>query len=253
LTQYLDWRWVLFVNVPFVLVAATLAVIAVRDLRNSKRRRLDVVGAILATASTTLLAYGCIHAGEHAWDNAVTVSALAGAVLAGLAFVGWQQRAEAPLIRLSVLRTRAVWVATVIIAFIGTATVAGFYFASLSLQNVLRYDPVTTGLAFLPFCAGMAAATMASSSLVERYGHRKVLTVGLTVAAAGMLGSRACTSGPATPPSSLPPFRRRSVWEYASRPHWHWARPARCAARPAWLAACSTPAGRLAAASPWPH
>ncbi len=69
LTQYLDWRWVLFVNVPFVLVAATLALIAVRDLTISKRVRLDVVGAILATASTTLLAYGCVYAGEHAWDN----------------------------------------------------------------------------------------------------------------------------------------------------------------------------------------
>jgi EmrB/QacA subfamily drug resistance transporter len=188
LTQYLDWRWVLFVNVPFVLVAATLALVGVRDLRISKPVRLDIAGAILATASTTLLAYGCVNAGEHGWDSAMTLSALGGAVLAGMAFVGRQQRAEAPLIRLSVLRTRAVWVATVIIAFIGTATVAGFYFASLSLQNVMRYDPVTTGLAFLPFCAGMAAATMASSSLVERFGPRIVVTLGLTVAAVGMLG-----------------------------------------------------------------
>ncbi len=188
LTQYLDWRWVLFVNVPFVLAAAAFAVAAVRDRRAREPVRLDVVGALLATAAMTLLAYGCVHAGEHGWGNAVTVSALGGAVLAGVGFVGRELRADSPLIRLSVLRTRSVWVAAVIIAFIGATAVAGFYFLSLFLQNVLRYDPVATGAAFLPFCAGMAAATMASSRLVERFGPRIVLTVGLTVAAVGMLG-----------------------------------------------------------------
>jgi EmrB/QacA subfamily drug resistance transporter len=187
LTQYLDWRWVLFVNVPFVVVAATLTLIAVRDLHAPARVRLDVLGAVLATAATTLLAYGCVYAGEHSWGNTVTVSTLGGAVLAGVAFVGWELRARVPLIRLSVLRTRSVWVATVIIAFIGTAVVAGFYFASLFLQNVLHYDPMSTGLAFLPFCAGMAVGTLISSRLVERFGARAVLTVGLTVGAVGML------------------------------------------------------------------
>ena len=136
----------------------------------------------------TLLAYGCVRAGEHGWGDAVTLSAVAGAVLAGLAFVGWELRADAPLIRLSVLRIRSVWVAVVIVAFLGATAVAGFYFLSLFLQNVLRYGPLATGAAFLPFTAGTAAATKASSSLVERFGTRVVLAVGLTVGAAGMLG-----------------------------------------------------------------
>ncbi len=187
LTQYLDWRWVLFVNVPIVLGAAVFALFAVHDLHAPERVRLDIPGAILATASMTLLAFGCVHAGEHHWGNAITVSTLIGAFVAGLAFVGWELRAGAPLIRLSILRNRSVWVAAVIIGFIGAATIAGFYFASLFLQNVMRYDPVHTGLAFLPFCGCLAVATLASSSLVERVGPRVVLTVGLTVGAIGML------------------------------------------------------------------
>jgi EmrB/QacA subfamily drug resistance transporter len=187
LTEYLGWRWVLFINVPFVLIAGAFALVAVRDLHARERVRLDLVGAVLATASMTLLAYGCVHAGEHGWGSALTVLTLGGAVLAGAAFVGWELRADAPLIRLPILRTRSVWVSTVVIAFIGTATIAGFYFASLFLQNVLHYSPLRTGLAFLPFCAGMAVATLASSSLVERFGPRIVLTSGLTVGAIGML------------------------------------------------------------------
>jgi EmrB/QacA subfamily drug resistance transporter len=186
LTEYLDWRWVFFVNVPIVLAAGTLAFIGVRDLHASERVRLDVLGAILATASMTMLAYGCVHAGAHGWADAVTVSTLAGAVISGMAFVGWERRADAPLIRLSVLRTPAVSVAAVVIALIGATAIASSYFLSLFLQNVLHYSAVSTGLAFLPFCVGMAMSTVASPRLVERFGTRLVLTVGLTVGAVGM-------------------------------------------------------------------
>jgi EmrB/QacA subfamily drug resistance transporter len=187
LTEYLDWRSVFLVNVPIVLVAGALAFAAVRDTRASERVRLDVVGAVLATASMTLLAYGCVHAGAHGWASSVTVSTLAGAVLAGIAFVAWELRADAPLIRLSVLRTGSVPVAALIIALIGATAIASSYFLSLFLQNVLRYDAAATGAAFLPFCVGMAASTMVSPKLVERFGSRLVLTVGLTVGAVGML------------------------------------------------------------------
>src|SRR3954447_20162259 len=74
LTEYLDWRWVFFVNVPLVLAALALALAAVRDVHGQKQVRLDLAGAILATASTTLLAYGFVHAGEHGWSDVVTVS-----------------------------------------------------------------------------------------------------------------------------------------------------------------------------------
>jgi EmrB/QacA subfamily drug resistance transporter len=187
LTEYLDWRWVFFVNVPIVLVAGALAFAAVHDPHASGRVRLDVVGAILATAAMTMLAYGSVHAGARGWADAVTVATLAGAAISGAAFIGWERRAEAPLIRLGVLRTPEVSVAAVIIALIGATAIASSYFLLLFLQNVLRYSAVQTGAAFLPFCVGMAIATMASPRLVERFGTRLVLTVGLTVGAVGML------------------------------------------------------------------
>src|SRR3954468_5152477 len=108
LTEYLDWRWVFFVNVPLVLAAVALALATVRDIHATQRVRLDLAGAILATASTTLLVYGCVHAGEQGWSDVATISTLSGAVLSGVAFVCWELRIDVPLIRLSVLRTRSV-------------------------------------------------------------------------------------------------------------------------------------------------
>jgi EmrB/QacA subfamily drug resistance transporter len=187
LTEYLDWRWVMFVNIPFVGIAGAFALVAVRDSQVRTPARLDTLGAMLATASMALLSYAFVHAGDHAWSDVVTVSTLGAAIATGAGFVVRELRAEAPLIRLSILGSRSVSVATALIAFVGMATITGFYFTSLFLQNVLRYDPVSTGLAFLPFCACMAAATMASSRLVERFGARLVIGTGMLVAALGML------------------------------------------------------------------
>lgn len=187
LTELLNWRWVLFVNVPIVAVALAMAVRSVHDSRQTRVGRLDVAGAVLGTAALTLLVYGMVEAGEHGWTEMSTVASLGLAVLCGAAFVVWEGRfAAQPLVRLGIFRTRTVWVADVIVVFIGAATIAGFYFASLYLQDVLHYGPLKAGAAFLPFCAGIMVASFASTRLAARLGNRVLLTGGLLVGAAGM-------------------------------------------------------------------
>lgn len=187
LTEALNWRWVLFVNVPIVAVALAMAVRAVPGTRPTRARRPDVVGAVLATAALTLLVYGMLAAGEHGWTDASTLLSLGLAVLCGAVFVIWEHRfAAEPLVRLGIFRSRTVWVADVIVVFIGAATVAGFYFASLFLQDVLRYGPLEAGAAFLPFCAGIVVGSFASTRLAARLGNRVLLTGGLLLGACGM-------------------------------------------------------------------
>lgn len=187
LTEMLNWRWVLFVNVPIVAVALALAVRAVPGTRPALVRRPDVAGAVLVTAALTLLVYGTLAAGEHGWADASTVVSLILAVLCGAAFVVWESRfAAEPLVRLGIFRTRTVWAADVIVVFIGAATVAGFYFASLFLQEVLRYGPLEAGAAFLPFCAGIVVGSFASARLAAKVGNRVLLAGGLLFGAVGM-------------------------------------------------------------------
>ena len=187
LTDLLDWRWVLFVNVPIVAVALALASRFVHDTRQPHRGGLDVAGALLGTAAVTLLVYATVAAGDHGWGSTGTIVALAVAVVCGAAFVWWEQRvAAAPLVRLGIFATRTVWVANVIVVFIGAATIAGFYFASLFLQNVLHYSPLRAGAAFLPFCAGIMLGAIASSRLASRLGNRAVIAGGLVFGALGM-------------------------------------------------------------------
>ncbi|MER8101357.1 MFS transporter [Kitasatospora sp. NPDC094016] len=188
LTDLLDWRWVFFVNAPLVLLAVVLALRSVAIARPVPGGRLDVVGAVLGTGAMSVLVYGLMETGRHPWGSTRTLVTLGAAVLLGLAFLGWEARfASAPIVRLGVLRARTAWSATVIVTLIGAAMLVGFYFCSLHLQNVLHYGPLAAGAAFLPFCAGVMAGSMAAGRLGARFGGRATLTGGLLLAGLGML------------------------------------------------------------------
>lgn len=186
LTDWLSWRWVLYINVPIVAVGLLLAWVSVHDRRTTRTRRLDAVGAVLVTAAVTALVNGLIRAGEHGWGTTGVLLSFAVALVAGALFGLWERRAAEPLVRFGVFRSRSVWVANLVVLFIGAATVAGFYFASLFLQNVLHYSPLRAGVAFLPFCFGTVVGAMLSGRLTTRLGTRAVLTAGLALGAIGM-------------------------------------------------------------------
>ncbi|MFE4976256.1 MFS transporter [Kitasatospora sp. NPDC056651] len=188
LTDLLDWRWVFFVNIPLVALAALAAVRSVAAARPKREGRLDLVGAVLGTGAMSTLVYGLMETDRHPWTSARTFATLGAAVLVGIAFLAWEARfAAAPIVRLGVLRSRTAWVASLIVTLIGAAMLAGFYFCSLHLQNVLHYGPLAAGAAFLPFCAGVMAGSMAAGRLGARFGGRATLTGGLLLAGLGML------------------------------------------------------------------
>ncbi|MEU3572236.1 MFS transporter, partial [Kitasatospora sp. NPDC036755] len=188
LTDLLDWRWVFFVNLPLVLVGGALALRSVATGRPARTGRLDVVGAVLGTGAMCALVYGLMETDRHPWTSTRTLATLGAAVLLGIVFLAWEARfASAPIVRLGVLRARTAWAASVIVTLIGAAMLVGFYFCSLHLQNVLHYGPLAAGAAFLPFCAGVMAGSMAAGRIGARFGARATLTGGLLLAGLGML------------------------------------------------------------------
>ncbi|WP_432970316.1 hypothetical protein [Dactylosporangium sp. CA-233914] len=89
--------------------------------------------------------------------------------------------------RLGVFAVRTVWLANVVVVFIGAATIAGFCFASLFMQTVLASSPLQAAAAFLPFCAGVIVGARSSSALIARFGTRLTMSTGLVLGALGML------------------------------------------------------------------
>ncbi len=187
LTQEFSWRYVFVINVPLALLVLVVLQLGVPESRDdSAVRRIDVVGAVLATAGLALLVYGLIamNAGR------ITLVAL-GTTLAGVAvlcaFVLFERRTPDPMVRCDLFASRDFSAANIYTFFLYTAIGGSLYFVPFVLINVHHYTPTEAGAALLPFVFIMAAASRWSGGLVARIGARKPLILGSILAILGFL------------------------------------------------------------------
>ena len=189
LTQVLNWHWIFFVNLP---VGAATAIAAIRVIERDRgagyRAGADVPGALLITASMMLGVFTIVDpAAQQGWLAPRTLIMGAGtlALLAG--FIVRQKTARHPLMPLRIFSSRAVTGSNLVQVF-GTAGMFGMFFlGSLYLRQILHYDPLQIGLAFLPVAVVMGALSVRyTDRLVMRFGARKLMFPGLGLIAAGL-------------------------------------------------------------------
>src|SRR6266545_1562603 len=187
LTEGPGWRWVLFVNVPFSLVALAGAFALLKKERMRARlASFDALGALLVTGGMLLLVYALVKAPDVGWGATRTIAELAAAGLALVAFVANELRVANPLLPMSILRVRGVAVAdaTQLVAVAGFLPM--FFFLTLYMQTVLHYSPIQTGTAYLPLTGGFIIAASISSQLFARIGTKPIIVVGAVIAAGGL-------------------------------------------------------------------
>jgi EmrB/QacA subfamily drug resistance transporter len=187
LTSGLSWRWVLFVNVPIGIVAASLAPgVLVESKLEDEQRSFDLAGAITVTAGLSLLVYALVDAVNAGWGSAATLLKLAGAALLLVAFVVIERRARWPLMPFSIFRLRTLRGADIVGLLVGMSLFSMFFFISLYLQDVLGFSPIKTGLSYLPLAIMIIVTAGVASNLVTRVGFKPTLIAGLLFVAAGL-------------------------------------------------------------------
>ena len=183
------WRLTLWINAPIGLVAALLAP---RWLSESERNRsrLDVPGALTATLGLLGLVYGLSRAGEaeHGWDDPWTLASLGLGTALIVAFVIIERRVPHPLLPLRIVLDRTRGTSFAAMMFASGAMFAMFYFNGQFVQRILGYEPLHTGVAFLPFSVGVMVGAVISSKLVVRYGVRYITGTGTLMASAALYG-----------------------------------------------------------------
>ncbi|GGM04067.1 MFS transporter [Streptomyces fumigatiscleroticus] len=188
LTEYLDWRWTFFVNVPFAVVAALGAWLVVREPEGGRNRSpLDIPGVVLSTLGLVALVYGFTRAESDGWSDATTIGMFVASVVLLAAFVLVESRLRAPLLPLRVItdRNRGGVYLSLGLAIIGMFGL--FLFLTYYLQVVKGYSPVKSGFAFLPMVAGMiTGSTQIGARLMMRVAPRLLMGPGFLVAAVGM-------------------------------------------------------------------
>jgi EmrB/QacA subfamily drug resistance transporter len=189
LTEYLNWRWALFVNIAFAVTAVIGAATVIREPAVGRNRnRLDVPGVILASAGLVALVYGFSRAESDGWKAGITIGLFVASVVLLAAFVVVEGRVKAPLLPLRVVteRNRGGVYLSLGLAIIGMFGL--FLFLTYYLQLVMGYSALKSGFAFLPMVAGMiVGSTQIGARLMLRVRPRLLMAPGFLVAAIGML------------------------------------------------------------------
>jgi EmrB/QacA subfamily drug resistance transporter len=186
LTQYLSWRWTLYVNLIFAGVSLLGGALLLKRQPSPARPRLDVPGVLLVSGAVFCLVYGFSNAASHSWSAPSTYGFLAAGVALGVLFAAWQWQAAHPLLppRVVLDRNRGGAYLSMLIASAGLF--GTFLFLTYYLQQTLAYSPLVTGVAFLPLSAGLIiAANLSTIALMPRVGPRPLVASGLLAAAGG--------------------------------------------------------------------
>jgi EmrB/QacA subfamily drug resistance transporter len=188
ITEFLGWRWVLFVNVPVALAALVSAPAALPESRNERApRSLDLSGALTATSGIGLLIYAISEVPENGWTSIATLGFGTLGTLFIACFVVAERRSSAPLVSLGVLKKPTVVVPNAAIFLQSMVGIAWLYVLTLYLQEVLGYRALTAGLLFIPMTLASVVAAPVAGRLVTRVGVRTTASSGLVLVALGLV------------------------------------------------------------------
>jgi len=198
LTEYLGWRWCLFVNLPIALFAAVAGVRILKESKAHGDTRFDIPGAILASSGLVALVYAFTEAAKQTtgedglpqavgWTDPLVVGLLAFAAVALVSFVVLEQRVKNPLLPLRIALDRNRGGSYLVFFLVGAGLFSMFLFMTLYFQYVLGYEPLKAGFAFLPFSIGIILMAGVVAQLLPRVGPKPLMLVGLALATAGLL------------------------------------------------------------------
>ena len=199
LTEYLSWRWCLYVNLVMAAIAVVGALFVLpRYSSDEARPKLDMPGTVSVTLGLVGIVYGLGHAESGGWSSLATVLPLVLGALALVAFVLIESRVKNPLLPLRVVLDRNRGGAYLGIAISGAGMFAVFLFLSYFMAETLGFSPVGTGLGFLPMIFALTITTVTlGARLLPRYGPRPLMGFGMLIGAGGMfyLGQLKVASG----------------------------------------------------------
>jgi len=188
LTEYLSWRWTLYVNLFFAGVAFIGGALLLKRQPSRVKPKLDIPGVLLVSSAVFCLVYGFSNAATHSWHTPSTWGFLVAGVVLLVAFAFWQGRAAHPLLPPRVVLDRNRGGAYLSMLISAAGLFATFLFLTYYLQQTLGYSPVVTGFAFLPIAGGIAvAANLATIVLMPRFGPKPLVATGMLVGAGAMV------------------------------------------------------------------
>ena len=190
ITEDLNWRWNLYINVLIAIFAVIMASFFVDKSRGVRPRpKLDLPGTILVSGGLFFIVYGFSNAETDGWGSPLTWGMLAGAVVLLCGFVLWQRRARHPILPLPIVLDRNRGASFVSVLIAGAGMFGIFLFVTYYAQSSLHYSPIQAGVGFMPMVVSLVvAAQLSTNVLLPKLGPKLVIPAGMVVACIGMVG-----------------------------------------------------------------
>jgi len=187
ITQYLDWRWTMYINVPVAIAAAVAGSRILVAVPAGKRTRLDLPGTVLGTVGLASLVFAFGRAESAGWDSPEILGFLTVAVVSLIAFVAWQSRARQPLVPLRIFADRTRAGSLIAITMMVCGNYGMFLMTSYFMQGVKQYSPLQTGLGYIPLTGSMVlVSTVVIGRVGERFRPTTLIMGGFALAITGM-------------------------------------------------------------------
>jgi EmrB/QacA subfamily drug resistance transporter len=184
LTEYLDWRWCMYINLFFAVIAVAGGAVLLKRYPRQLGAKLDWPGVVAVSGGVFCLVYGFSNAAIHSWSNPSTWIFLVIGVVLLVAFALWQGRAAHPLLPPRVVLDRNRGGAYLAILIVGIGMFGIFLFLTYYMQDSLGYSPVISGVAFLPMVACIIpAANISNIVLLPRIGPKPLVIAGMLLMA----------------------------------------------------------------------
>ncbi len=187
LTQYIDWRWIFFINVPIAAIVLAATFRYVPKSLPQQKQPLDFLGAITITGSLMSLVYALAKAPSSGWGSSITLSMFGVSALLLVAFIVNELKHKSPLITLSIFKRRNVTGGSLIMLLMPASMFGMFFYLSIYYQHLLGYSPTKTGVANLPFTAVIVVVAAILSKKIAKINPKAVLVVGSLSIVAGLL------------------------------------------------------------------
>ncbi|RJL35284.1 MFS transporter [Bailinhaonella thermotolerans] len=186
LTDWISWRWVLFINVPIGVVLLVLAPLFITET-DRQPGRFDLAGSLTSTLGMTALVYGFIRAAEQGFGDMITLGALGLAVVLLALFVAVESRARQPIVPLRLFADRGRAGGYVVLLFVLAAGNGMFFFLTQFLQRARDYSPLQAGFAFVPLALVILVSSGVAARLLPRWGARTLIAAGAAAISLALL------------------------------------------------------------------
>ncbi|MET3291910.1 DHA2 family efflux MFS transporter permease subunit [Brevibacillus fluminis] len=191
-TDYVNWRWCFYVNLPLGIVSLILIYMSYHETRSSHKQKIDLLGTVLMALSVMCLMFGLELGGkEYAWGSGQIIGLFAGFVIFLIVFLLWERKASSPIVTLSLFHDRLFTASMGIAFFYGAIMISGATYIPLFIQGVFSGSATSAGLVLTPMMLGVVASSMVGGRFIGKASYRAIMfvSVALIIIAVALLGT----------------------------------------------------------------